>query len=255
MRLLFIGDIIGRPGRTVLVKSMPRLFEEYNPNLVVANGENAAAGFGITISIVGDLQKAGIDVITTGNHVWNRRETETWIDEEERVLRPANFPRTQPGKGWTVVQVNGSPVAVVNLQGRVTMPPSECPFLTMEKILADLPPVEAIVVDFHAEATSEKEAFARHFDGKVAAVIGTHTHVQTADEKILPGGTAFICDVGMTGGGAGVIGFKLENVLIRFLHGIPRRLEPEKKDPVVMGVFVEIENGLATSIKRFQLRP
>jgi len=234
---------------------MPRLIEEFAPDFIVANGENSAAGFGITLTIVENLFKIGINVITTGNHIWDKREAETWIEDEELVLRPANFPPASPGRGYAIIKVNDSDIAVVNLQGRVTMPPSDCPFRTMEKILEDLPSVDAIIVDLHAEATSEKEAFARYFDGKVTAVIGTHTHVQTADEKILPGGTAFITDVGLTGSTGGVIGNRFDDAILRFLKGIPRRLQPEKKDPVVMGVVVDMEKGHATHIERFQLRP
>jgi len=247
---------VGRPGRSALSKLMPVVMERYRPELIIANGENAAAGFGITQKVTQTLFKSGIDVITSGNHIWDRREVEIegWLDSQERLLRPANYPPGTPGRGWTVVEKNGRKIAVVNLQGRIMMPPTDCPFRKMESILDRLPQVDATVVDFHAEATSEKEAFARYFDGKVAAVVGTHTHVQTADEKILPGGTAFICDLGMTGGAGGVIGFRMEESMIRLLKGMHGKLEPEKTDPVTMGAAVEIENGLATDIQRFQIR-
>jgi len=230
---------------------MPRLKNEYDPALVVANGENAAGGYGITRKVLRELFKMGVDVITGGNHIYDKREIETWIDEESRLVRPANYPSSAPGKGWVVLPAEDSMVAVVNLQGRVTMPPCECPFRTMGRLLRDLEDADAVVVDLHAEATSEKEAFGLHFDGKIAAVVGTHTHVQTADEKILPGGTAYISDLGMTGGTAGVIGYRHEDVMVRFLDGIPRRLEPEKENQAVMGVCIEIEGARAKSIERF----
>lgn len=258
MRIVFIGDIVGRPGRAALSRLMPAVVERYRPELIIANGENAAAGFGITQKVAHTLFKSGIDVITSGNHIWDRREMETegWLDEQERLLRPANYPPETPGKGWAVIEKNDRKIAVINLQGRIMMPPTDCPFRKMEAILDELPEIDAVVVDFHAEATSEKEAFARYFDGKVAAVVGTHTHVQTADEKILPKGTAFICDVGMTGGAGGVIGFRMNESITRFLKGTPGKLKPEKADPAIMGVFIQIENnGLAASIERFQIRP
>ncbi len=238
-------------------KLMPAVVERYRPELVIANGENAAAGFGITQKVTQTLFKTGVDVITSGNHIWDRREVEIegWLSEQERLLRPANYPPETPGFGWTVIEKNNHKVAVVNLQGRIMMPPIDCPFRKMEAILEELPDVDVVVVDFHAEATSEKEAFARYFDGKVAAVAGSHTHVQTADEKILPKGTAFICDIGMTGGAGGVIGFRMDESLVRLLKGMPRKLEPEKADPVIMGLFVETEKGLAKGIERFQIRP
>jgi metallophosphoesterase (TIGR00282 family) len=252
---VFIGDIVGKPGRAVLAGTMPRIKKKFSPDIIVANGENAAAGFGITKNVLQELFSTGINLITSGNHIWDKHETESWIGEEERLIRPANFPPTSPGRGWAIIKVNNSSIAVVNIQGRVMMPPSDCPFRTMHSLLEKLATADAIVVDFHAEATSEKEAFARHFDGQLAAVIGTHTHVQTADERILPKGTAFISDIGFTGGTGGVIGYKTEDVEIRFLHGIPRRFEPDDSDPTVMGVTVEIENGLAVNINRFQFHP
>ena len=255
MRVVFIGDIVGKPGRAVLAETMPRIKKKYSPDLIVANGENSAAGFGITRNVLKELFDTGINIITSGNHIWDKHETETWIAEEDRILRPANFPAGSPGRGWLNVKVGSGSIVVANIQGRVMMPPSDCPFNTMRNIIEKAASADAIVVDFHAEATSEKEAFARYFDGQVAAVIGTHTHVQTADEKILPKGTAFISDIGFTGGTGGVIGYKAEDVEVRFLLGLPRRLEPDDDDPIIMGVAVEIENGMATDINRFQFHP
>jgi len=255
MRVVFIGDIVGRPGRAVLAETMPRIKKKFAPDLIIANGENSAAGFGITRNVLKELFDTGINIITSGNHIWDKHETETWIADEDRILRPANFPAGSPGRGWLSVKVGSGSIIVANIQGRVMMPPSDCPFNTMRNIIEKAAAADAIVVDFHAEATSEKEAFARYFDGQVAAIIGTHTHVQTADEKILPKGTAFISDIGFSGGTGGVIGYKAEDVEVRFLLGLPRRLEPDDDDPIIMGVAVEIENGLATDISRFQFHP
>ena len=170
MRLVFIGDIVGKPGRAVLAKTMPRIKQKFSPDIIVANGENSAAGFGITKNVLQELFSTGINLITSGNHIWDKHETESWIGEEERLIRPANFPPTSPGRGWAIIKVNNYSIAVVNIQGRVMMPPSDCPFRTMHSLLEKLADADAIVVDFHAEATSEKEAFARHFDGQIAAV-------------------------------------------------------------------------------------
>lgn len=255
MKLLFFGDIIGKPGRQALAKALPDLKTEYKPDIIVANGENSAAGFGITESCMKELFQMGVDVITTGNHVWDKKEAESFIGREKRLLRPANFQPGAPGQGWVIRPVSNYNIAVINLQGRIMMPPNDCPFRTLDRLLEELKNVDVVVVDFHAEATSEKEAMGRYFDGRVAAILGTHTHVQTADERILPKGAAFICDVGFCGGRGGVIGNRAEEVFDRFLIGLPHKLEPDKTDPMVMGVIVEIlpETGRATGIQRFQI--
>ena len=170
MRIVFIGDVVGKPGRKVLAEAMPRIKKKFSPDLIIANGENAAAGFGITRNVLKELYDTGINILTSGNHIWDKRETESWIGEEDRILRPANFPSGSPGRGWTTVKVNTASIAVANIQGRIMMPPSDCPFKTMRSIIEKAASADAIVVDFHAEATSEKEAFARYFDGQVAAI-------------------------------------------------------------------------------------
>lgn len=255
MKILFISDIVGNPGRKALAKAMPILKREHGPDFIIANGENSAAGFGITESVMKELFEIGVNVITSGNHIWDKKEAESLITKEKRLLRPANYPPSSPGEGWVVENIEGKKIAVINLQGRVMMPPSECPFRALDNVLEKLRGVKIIVVDFHAEATSEKEAMGLYADGRVSAVIGTHTHVQTADERILPKGTAYISDAGMTGGTGGVIGSRYEDVMERFLSGLPRKLEPEASMPAVMGVVVEVasQSGTATSIKRVRI--
>jgi len=255
MKVLFFGDIIGKPGRMALSRAMPGLKATHRPDIIVANGENSAAGFGITEPVMKELFQMGVDVITTGNHVWDKKETETFIAREKRLLRPANFSPGAPGQGWVIRTVKNMNVAVINLQGRVMMPPSDCPFRTLDRLLEEIRGVDIFLMDFHAEATSEKEAMGRYADGRVAAIIGTHTHVQTADERILPKGAAFISDAGFCGGHGGVIGNRVDEVLERFLLGLPHKLEPEKSDPVVMGVSIEIspETRRALSIERIKV--
>jgi metallophosphoesterase (TIGR00282 family) len=250
---LFLGDIIGRPGRKILKEYLPRLIEEHSPSLVIANGENAAGGIGLTPDICQQLL-AQVDVLTSGNHIWDKREIFSYLDQEPRLLRPANYPPLNPGKGIYVFESReGYKVAVLNLQGRVFMEPLDCPFRTADRELDALGKSKAIaIVDFHAEATSEKQALAWYLDGRVSAVIGTHTHVPTADEKILPGGTAYITDVGMVGGYESVIGIKKEQAIQRFLTARPQRFEPGKKGKVFSAVFVEVDpqTGKALSIRR-----
>jgi metallophosphoesterase (TIGR00282 family) len=253
---LFLGDIIGRPGRRALKKFLPVLLEKHSPALVVANGENAAGGIGITPDICRQLL-AQVDVLTSGNHIWDKREAVDYLDQEPRLLRPANYPSPNPGKGMYIFETNeGFEVAVLNLQGRVFMEPIDCPFRTADRELKSLRGKSTItIVDFHAEATSEKQAMGWYLDGRVSAVIGTHTHVPTADEKILPDGTAFITDVGMVGGYQSVIGLKKEQGIQRFLTSRPQRFEPGKVGLVFSSVFIEVDTqtGKAISIRREML--
>lgn len=263
MRILFIGDIFGRPGRHLVHQELRRLVEQYDAELVIANGENAAAGFGITPALADELLELGVDVITTGNHVWDKRELIEFFqlgetafkDNARRVLRPANFPEGSPG--WGVFEGKtrrGTPFAVMNLQGRVFMANNDDPFRVADELLSKVQ-AKVIVVDFHAEATSEKVAFGWHFDGRVTAVLGTHTHIPTADERVLPGGTAYITDVGMTGPYDSVIGVQKELVIARFLHNMPTRWEAAKGDPRLCAVAIDCDaaTGRATNIERIMI--
>ena len=257
MKILFIGDIIGRPGRHLVRDALPRLVDQHMVDLVIANGENAAAGFGLTVDVVAELFDMGIDVMTTGNHVWDKRDGLVCLDQEPALLRPANYPAEVPGHGFGVYKTAaGIPVVVVNLEGRVFMGNLDCPFRKADAILEELGSDQKIVfVDFHAEATSEKGALAAYLDGRVSAVVGTHTHVQTADERVLPEGTAFITDAGMTGARDSVIGIRQDLSIQRFLTQMPGRYEIAKKDPVLCGVVVSIDEltGKATGIERVQV--
>jgi metallophosphoesterase (TIGR00282 family) len=241
MRILFLGDLIGSPGRRTTAALLPDLIAQYRADFVIANGENAAAGLGLTEKVAQELLDLGIDVLTSGNHIWQHKEALGFLPRMPRVLRPANYPPAAPGAGWGVFRArNGEDVAVLNLQGRVFMDPMDCPFRVADSLLAELPPVAATVVDFHAEATSEKAALAHYLDGRVTAVLGTHTHVQTADETILAGGTAFQSDVGMTGPADSIIGGIPEVMLQRFLTGIRAKFEVPKRGPCILSaVMVE----------------
>ncbi len=263
MRILFIGDIFGRPGRTIVKDRLPAIVRDHAINLIIANGENAAAGFGITPALAEELLGIGIDVITTGNHVWDKRELieyfqladSSFKDNARRVLRPANYPAGTPG--WGVFEGKtrrGTPFAVINLQGRVFMAGNDDPFRTADRLLEGIQ-AKVIVVDFHGEATSEKIAIGWYLDGRVSAVVGTHTHVPTADERVLPGGTAYITDVGMTGPYDSVIGVQKELVIQRFLSGMPSRWEAAKGDPRLCAVVIECEaaNGRARKIERLMI--
>ena len=253
MKILFIADVVGKPGREVVKNILPRVIREENIQFVIANCENAAGGFGLTPKISREISSAGVDVITMGNHVWARKEISEII-EEENILRPANFPPEVPGKGWTIIQAgDGTKVGIINLMGRVYMSTLECPFRTADGIIEEISKqTKIIVVDMHAEITSEKVAMGWYLDGKVSAVIGTHTHVPTADERILPQGTAYITDIGMTGPRDSVIGVKKEIILKRYLTQMPIRFEVAKDDLVFAGVVVEIDEktGKAKSIRR-----
>jgi metallophosphoesterase (TIGR00282 family) len=250
MRVLFIGDVVGGPGRRGLRETMPQLREQHAPDLVIVNGENSAGGIGITERTANDLFGAGAGVITSGNHVYRHREAYGFIDREERLLRPANYPAGNPGRGHTVVEAGGMRVAVINLSGAVGLQVARSPFDTVDGILDRLE-ADAIVVDFHAEVTSEKVAMGWHLDGRVAAVFGTHTHVPTADGRVLSGGTAFICDVGMTGSRTSVLGVKPEQALASLITQMPTRFETAEEDVWVMGALVEVNpKGLADSFQQ-----
>lgn len=257
MKILFIGDIVGSPGRRAVKEGLPDLVNKLKIDFVVANGENAAGGFGITESISEELFALGINVLTSGNHIWDKKEAVTYIEKENRLLRPANYPPGVPGSGSIVLNTPaGDRIAVLNLSGRVYMSPMDCPFQTAQREVAALRKQAAvIIIDFHAEATSEKAAIGWMLDGEVSAVIGTHTHVQTADERILPKGTAFISDVGMTGPVDSIIGVKKEQIIQKFLNQIPTRFETAKGETVLSCVVLEVnpKTGGATSIQRIQM--
>ncbi len=258
MRLLFIGDIFGRPGRELVRQGLKGLVQAHAIDLVIANGENSAAGFGITREVGDQLFGFGIDVMTSGNHVWDKKEALEYIAREPRLLRPANYPDGAPGQGVTVVRGRGDvPVGIINVMGRVFLANIDDPFTLArrEALRLRADGVQVIFVDFHAEATSEKVAMGWHLDGLVTAVVGTHTHVQTADDRVLPGGTAFLTDVGMTGPHDGVIGVEKAAVLHRFLTGLPTRFEPATGDPRLNAVIVtaDVESGRAMAIERVSL--
>jgi len=249
MRVLFIGDVVGSPGRRGLREAMPGLRERHAPDLIVVNGENSAGGVGITERTAGDLFETGAGVITTGNHVYRHREAYDFLEREQLVIRPANYPQGNPGRGYVVVEVAGMKLGVINLSGGVNLRVARSPFDAVDAIL-DRIEADAVLVDFHAEVSSEKVAMGWHLDGRVAAVLGTHTHVPTADGRVLPGGTAFISDVGMTGSRASVLGVKPELALRALITNMPTRFESAEEDVWVMGAVVEInQRGLADSIE------
>jgi len=254
MILLFVGDIVGKPGRRALAALLPGLVERHRVDYTVVNVENAAGGFGITPDVMEELAPLPIDCYTSGNHIWDKKEGIALFDGDPRILRPANYPDGNPGRGVHVGETAaGIAVAVVNLEGQVFMKALESPFRTADRILAELPrQVRVVLVDFHAEATSEKQALAFHLDGRVSAVLGTHTHVPTADERVLPGGTAILTDVGMTGPYEGVIGFRADKVLHRFLYQTPSSFELAKRDVRLAGVLLDIdeESGKTRAIER-----
>ena len=253
MNILFIGDIVGRPGRFALKERLDRLVDQHSIDLVIANCENSAAGFGLTVDVAEELFDYGVHAMTSGNHIWDKRDILDYLNDEPRVLRPANYPGDVPGQGSGIFKTNtGARVGIVNLEGRVFMNDLDCPFLAADQIVEELADCDAIIVDIHAEATSEKTALGWYLDGRVSAVVGTHTHVQTADERILPEGTAYITDVGMTGSRDGVIGMRREAVIEKFLTQRPVRFEVAKKDPVLCAVVIDIDEttGKARQIER-----
>ncbi len=254
MRILFVGDVFGKPGRRILKEKLPGLIYEHRIDFCVANVENAAGGFGLTPQIVEELLAMDIDLLTTGNHVWDKRVIMPYLDQQPRLLRPRNYPDSTPGNGSFVGSSRcGVTVGVLSLQGRVYMPAIDCPFRVGDSAITELKKrARIILVDFHAEATSEKQAFAWYVDGRVSAVVGTHTHVQTADERILPRGTAYITDLGMTGPYDSVIGSIPDFALERFMRQIPVRLEPASGNPRLCGAVIDIDEatGLSRSIAR-----
>lgn len=253
MRVLFIGDVVGGPGRRGLKAAMPALRERHRPDLVIVNGENSAGGMGITEKTARALFDAGAGAITTGNHVYRHREAYDYLDRDERVVRPANYPHANPGRGHTVVEVGGRRVGVINLSGAVGLRVARSPFHEVDSILERID-ADCVLVDFHAEVTSEKVAMGWYLDGRVAAVLGTHTHVPTADARVLPKGTAFISDVGMTGPRNSVLGVKSEQVLASLITLMPVRFETADDDVWVMGAAVEVNSaGLADSIEQVMM--
>ena len=254
MRILLVGDIVGRPGRELIRKGLRGLVAHHEIDLVIANAENSAAGFGVTKDIGDTLLESGVDVMTSGNHIWDKKEVIEYIRTEPRLLRPANYPAGVPGRGSYVAETSdGRAVGVINAMGRVFMVPIDDPFaVVLREIEAIRHRTRVIIVDFHAEATSEKVAMGWHLDGKVTAVVGTHTHVQTADERILPNGTACLTDVGMTGPHDSIIGMEVEPSLSRFLTGMPTRFEPATGNPRLNAVIIDADEktGRATAITR-----
>jgi len=256
MRVLFIGDIMGEPGRKALARTLHKVVGDHAVDLVIGNGENAAGGFGITPEIAHDLFELGLSVITLGNHAWDKKEITDFIRQEPRLLRPANYPEGVPGRGSIVTETpGGERIAVIQLMGRAYMPALDCPFQVARREIPRLTQeTRAIIVDMHAEATSEKMAMGHFLDGQVSAVVGTHTHVQTADEQILSRGTAYITDIGMTGPTDSVIGIKKEQAIEKFLTGMPKRFEVASGPAVLSAVLIELDAvvGKATSVQRFR---
>ena len=254
--IVYIGDVIGKPGRRALGEYMPTILKKYSPQAVIANGENAAGGFGITPEVVAELRSMGVDVITSGNHIWDKREIIDYIDGDASLLRPLNYPADNPGAGSFIFEApGGAKVGVINLLGRVFMPPVDCPFLAASAevdIIREETPI--IIVDLHAEASSEKVALAHYLDGRVSAVIGSHTHVQTSDERLLAGGTAAITDAGMTGPMDSVIGVEKDVIVRKFISGMPERYGVAKKGLEVQGLCVTVERktGRAVEVERIK---
>lgn len=254
MRLLLIGDIVGKPGRQIVLRTLAGLRQRHGLDLVVANAENAAGGSGITPAIFHELIAAGVDCVTLGDHAYRRREILPLLATESRIVRPANFPPAAPGRDWAVFELpGGQRAAVFALLGRVFMPPVDCPFAAADRVLAALPPgIKVILLDMHAEATSDKQLMGRHLDGRVSAVLGTHTHVPTADEQILPGGTAFQCDVGMTGPHDSILGRRIDRVMETALTFRPTHFEVATGNCRLHGTLVEVDpaTGKATHVER-----
>ena len=258
MRIMLIGDIVGKPGRQIVVRALPTLIERERLDLVIANAENAAGGSGITPQMYHELIAAGVDCVTLGDHIYKRAEIIDVLDREENIIKPANFPAEAPGRDVAILKArNGTPVAVISLLGRVFMRPVDCPWKAADRVLASIPPeVKVIVVDFHGEATSDKQLMGRYLDGRVSAVLGTHTHVPTADEEILPGGTAMQCDVGMTGPHDSILGRRIDRVMETTLTFNPTHFEVATGDVRLNGSIVDIDpaTGRAIGIRRCQIR-
>lgn len=255
MRIIFIGDIVGSPGRKAVKEFLPEVIKKYKPHFIVANGENAAGGYGLTEKVAEELFSLGIDILTTGNHVW-KKEFIPYLQKTEKVVRPANYGPGTPGKGWTVMVKGNSKLGVINLEGRIFMRPLENPFLVGKRLAEKLrAETSYILVDFHAEATSEKIALGYFLNGLASAVVGTHTHVQTADERILSQGTAYITDVGMCGSLESVIGMKIDQAFQLYVTMVGRKLEVESSGPIKLeGIFLEFdEEGRALQIERIRV--
>ncbi|MCA9522248.1 MAG: TIGR00282 family metallophosphoesterase [Myxococcales bacterium] len=255
MRILFVGDVYGEPGQRIVRERLRGLRERLRCDWVIVNGENAAAGLGITPRNARDLFQWGADALTSGNHIWRKSAISRYLEEEPRLLRPANFPAENPGRGLVVLGEGAAAIAVINVMGRVFMDPLDCPFQVAETLLAGLDPaIRVRLIDFHAEATSEKQAFARHFDGRVSAVVGTHTHVATADERVLPLGTGTITDVGMTGPIESVIGMDCERAVARFVNRRTAPIVPAGGRAMLNGVLLDVddESGRCLSIERIR---
>jgi metallophosphoesterase (TIGR00282 family) len=256
MKVLMIGDVVSKPGRIAVLERIQDLREQHQIDLAVMNAENLAGGFSVTPQLCEQLFSSGIDVMTSGNHIFDKKEAVEYIRKQPRLLRPANYPPKTPGSGYWVGDVNGTKVAVMNVMGRVFMPPSDDPFRIIDSVLESLPAETTVrLVDVHAEATSEKVAMGWHLDGRVSAVVGTHTHVQTADERILPGGTAYLTDLGMTGSYAGVIGMDKADVLARFTSATARRADHSTGEVRICGALIDIDEstGRANCIQRLNL--
>lgn len=257
INILFIGDIVGKPGRQAIARELHRLVDRYTIDLVIANGENAAGGFGLTVETAKELFEYGVQFFTSGNHIWDKKDALDYISREQRLIRPANYPPGTPGKGSAVISTAGGvKVAVLNLEGRVFMNNLDCPFRTADREIEILKQETSLIfVDFHAEATSEKSSLGWYLDGRVSAVVGTHTHVQTADERILPGGTAYLTDAGMTGAFESVIGVRKDEPINKFLTQLPFKFEVAKKDIRLNGVVIRVDKstGRALAIERVNI--
>jgi metallophosphoesterase (TIGR00282 family) len=254
MKILFLGDVVGKPGRQIISRDLPRLRKRLSVDVCIANGENAAGGTGITRPTAREIFNGGVDVITTGDHIWKHKDIREYLKENEKIIRPVNLPEDSPGRGWTITETaDGVRVGVINVQGRTFMPPIDNPFRAVDRALKEMGDRPAVVVvDMHAEATSDKLIMGRHLDGRVTAVLGTHTHTPTADEQILPGGTAFITDVGMTGPYDSILGRKSECVIAAFTTELPVRFDVATGDVRIAGALVEADpqTGKALSIER-----
>lgn len=251
MKILFIGDVVGSPGRKMIHEYLPKLKDKYRPAVTIINGENAAAGKGITEKIYKEFLERGAQVITMGNHTWGKKEIFEFIDDAKYMIRPANFPEDTPGKGIVILNVNGKEIAVINLQGRSFLDPLDDPFRKVDELIKIAKKrTNIIFIDFHAEATSEKQAMGMYVDGRVSAIVGTHTHIQTADERILPRGTGYITDAGMTGPYDGILGVEKEAVIKRFLTSLPVHFEVDKKGRTQLnGFIVNIDEKTGKSVK------
>ena len=256
MNIMMIGDICGRPGRQTAAHFIPILKQEYSLDLIIANGENSAGGVGITAKVLDELLAMGIDIITTGNHVWDKKEIFSFIDSGKPLIRPANYPPNTPGKGYYMVKIQNRNVGIINLAGRTFMPPIDCPFRRINEILSELQELcEIIIIDFHAEATSEKSALGWYLDGKVSCVAGTHTHIQTADERILPQGTAYISDLGMVGPWNSILGVDKEPIITKFLTGLPVKFSVAADDDTIFcGIIIQIDDHSSKANKIIRIQ-